>query len=184
MKSVNFWLPPNLIKHVDEAFRGTAGSQEKRDLGSGDQGTGSVGARDPWRGDGWGHCDVSSVCACVCVSSTNGEQCSWDFFHLVTVCQVILQEAGRCSGLFCRSVSGHMITWFLPAAEGKLLLLICLMKWMIFVIKWVSLIEACLYCRDQIIMVCITLGAARVSIFSNSKVKLYSHSNVCVLTHL
>lgn len=128
MKSVNFWLPPNLIKHVDEAFRGTAGSQEKRDLGSGDQGTESVGARDLWRGDGWGHCDVSSVCACVCVSSTNGEQCSWDFFHLVTVCQVILQEAGRCSGLFCRSVSGHMITWFLPAAKGKLLLLICLMN--------------------------------------------------------
>lgn len=52
MKSVNFWLPPNLIKHVDEAFRGTAGSQEKRDLGSGDQGTGNVGARDLWRGDG------------------------------------------------------------------------------------------------------------------------------------
>lgn len=48
MKSVNFWLPPNLIKHVDEAFRGTAGSQEKRDLGSGDQGTGSVGDRERW----------------------------------------------------------------------------------------------------------------------------------------
>lgn len=31
MKSVNFWLLTNLIKHVDEAFRGAAGSQEKRD---------------------------------------------------------------------------------------------------------------------------------------------------------
>lgn len=43
MKSVNFWLPPNLIKHVDEAFRGTAGSQEKTDPGSGDRGTGGRG---------------------------------------------------------------------------------------------------------------------------------------------
>lgn len=29
MKSVKFWLLANLIKLVDEAFRGTAGSQEK-----------------------------------------------------------------------------------------------------------------------------------------------------------
>lgn len=31
MKSVNFWLLANLIKHVDEAFKGAAGLQEKRD---------------------------------------------------------------------------------------------------------------------------------------------------------
>ena len=29
MKSVNFWLPANLIKHVDEAFRGAAQRRRK-----------------------------------------------------------------------------------------------------------------------------------------------------------
>lgn len=29
MKSVTFWLLANLIKHVDEAFRGAAGPQER-----------------------------------------------------------------------------------------------------------------------------------------------------------
>lgn len=39
MKSVKFWLLANLIKLVDEAFRGTAGSQEKTapEPGRGDQ---------------------------------------------------------------------------------------------------------------------------------------------------
>lgn len=41
MKSVNFWLLANLIKHVDEAFRGAAGSQEKRDPEWGPAGSGS-----------------------------------------------------------------------------------------------------------------------------------------------
>jgi len=70
MKSVNFWLLANLIKHVDEAFRGAAGLQEKTEPGSGDQ-------LSCGRSEGWGHSDVSSELAARlhgrCVSSSREE---------------------------------------------------------------------------------------------------------------
>lgn len=156
MKSVNFWLPPNLIKHVDEAFRGTAGSQEKRDLGSGDQGTESVGARDLWRGDGWGHCDVSSVCACVCVSAVQMANSVPGIFF--TWSPSVRSFYRKLEDVQVYSAGQSQVTW----SHGSYLQLkrsssssSAWWTWMMFVIKWVSLIEACLYCRDQIIMACI-----------------------------
>lgn len=71
MKSVNFWLLTNLIKHVDETFRGAAGSRDKRDPGPELQDLDQVMRSHPG-----GHREGSLVLiqegvVCVCVGGVN-----------------------------------------------------------------------------------------------------------------
>lgn len=180
MKSVNFWLPPNLIKHVDEAFRGTAGSQEKRDLGSGDQGTGSVGARDLW----WVRSLWCQQCVCLCVCQqykwrtvflgffSPGHRLSGHFTGSWKMFRFILQVSLRSHDHMVPTCSWREAPpphlpdeheWCLWWSESRWLRLACIAE---IRLLWP-----------------VSLGAACVSIFSNSKVKLYLQSNVCVCSH-
>lgn len=75
MKSVNFWLLANLIKHVDETFRGAAGAQEKRDPNSGDTRWSGGGGTPVMSGVSWEQ--MMNVMVLMLAG----------FFHLGTVCQ-------------------------------------------------------------------------------------------------